>query len=176
MHRATMHFHPGLKRALMRMQAGKRRQQRWVDIDNAARIAIYKTLRKDAHKPGEHNKVRIKRINFCGQRRIKGLAADELLMVDNAGRDIVCIRERQTFSVGPVANDGLNVKRQLRLDKRLHVAAAPGYENDKGLHARLRVGSAWGVACGVACGAVRDAMCGVLNNMCLVFVARALAN
>src|SRR5690606_31645113 len=71
----TVPLHAQCERLLMRVQAGERRQQRGMDIDEAAFETGHESGREHAHEPGEQNIVRLERLNLGSQRLVKSLAA-----------------------------------------------------------------------------------------------------
>src|ERR1700758_4749177 len=57
MHGAASDFDAILKGLLLRIQAGKRGQQRWMDVQNALRKSLNKAWREQAHVTGEANEL-----------------------------------------------------------------------------------------------------------------------
>ena len=57
MHRATRHLHAVIQRLLPRLQPGKTRQQRRMDVDDAALERAQKIALQHAHETGEHDQI-----------------------------------------------------------------------------------------------------------------------
>ena len=57
MHRATGNLYPVLEGLLLRLEAGKRRQQRRMNIENAVRERGYKLRRQQPHITGQANQI-----------------------------------------------------------------------------------------------------------------------
>ena len=64
--RATVHEFPGLEHPPMGMQALVARQQRGMDVDQAAGQRLHELCRQDAHISGEHDELDVERYE-CGQ-------------------------------------------------------------------------------------------------------------
>ena len=70
-HAAAMHFDAGCKCPAVRVQAGKRRQQRRVYVHQAFAIALHELVSKNAHEAREHDKIGPEVIDFCGKRSVE---------------------------------------------------------------------------------------------------------
>ena len=77
----------------MRVQARERRQQRRVDVDDAALEALHEAGGQDAHEAGQHDHVGTETLDRIRQRGIEGVARRERLVVDDRGGDAVRSRE-----------------------------------------------------------------------------------
>ena len=77
-HRRTGYLAASIERALVGVQAWKSRQQRGVNIEQAALIAAHKSGRQNAHKTGQHQQQGLSGIvvtvDQFGQGGVEGLA------------------------------------------------------------------------------------------------------
>src|SRR3990167_5812452 len=94
-HAAAMLAVTGVQRPLMGVQAFVFRQQRRVDIQQAAGVVTNETGGENAHKPGQYHQLRIKRINSLDQRGIEGFTAVELLVIEHGGVDAGLFGDRK---------------------------------------------------------------------------------
>src|SRR5687767_9404470 len=83
MHRAAMHLDAGLKRALVRVQSGKRRQERRMNVEQALAVARHERRGKDAHEAGERHYARRAAVNLGGERGVEGFARGMRAMLDH---------------------------------------------------------------------------------------------
>lgn len=139
MHRATMRAHAGGQglrmRMRMRMQAGKRRQQRRMDIDQPARVVIDEARREHPHESGQQHVIGRVAVDLLGQRGVERLAAGVVLVVEGRGGDALLARPIQAGGVRAAGDHGGHFGRPglpaARLHQGLHVAAAPGNQDDE---------------------------------------------
>src|SRR5437762_2126286 len=133
--------------AAMRVKPRERWQQRRVHVDDAAFEAAHEFARQDSHEAGEHDEVRLIRLHFSGERRIKFGALGEGLVIDDRRRDPVRFRERETCCVGAIADHRRNARRpgfgRAGLDDGLHVGAASGDQDHDVLHAAASLSVAY---------------------------------
>ena len=66
MHRAAVDAHAGFERAVVRVEAGKRGQQRWMDIDEPAAVARNEAVRQYPHEARQHDEIRPVAVDFRG--------------------------------------------------------------------------------------------------------------
>jgi 2-succinyl-5-enolpyruvyl-6-hydroxy-3-cyclohexene-1-carboxylate synthase len=75
-HRRAGHFAASIECPLVRVQTRKSGQQRGVDIEQAALVALNKSGRENTHKAGQHQQQRLSRIfvtvNQFGQGGVEG--------------------------------------------------------------------------------------------------------
>src|SRR5690606_9080197 len=140
----TVALHAQWERLLMRVQAGERRQQRGMDIDEAAFETGHESGREHAHEPGEQNIVRLERLNLGSQRLVKGLAAREVAMWNRARLDALLPCPGQPRRVGTVRDHRTHLRIELlTLDgfyNGLHVGAPPRDQNHEAAAALSEVG------------------------------------
>ena len=145
MHGDTCRNTARVNRPLMRVQTWKRRQQRRVNIDQTAFVAVDKTSGQNAHEACQHDQRGILRINRLGQRVIKRLAARKGFVINNLACDTVRLCHREAFCVRSVADHAAhpcaNFCRPIvplrRAHNRLHVGAAARDQNDDVFHHRI---------------------------------------
>ncbi len=122
----------------MRAQSRKARQQRWMHVDHATRVAIHKAVGQHAHEAREHDEVRLEAVDFARERRIEQLAAVETAMSHHRGSNAVRLREAQASGIGFIGNDRPDARRPALASAcahdGLHVAAASGDQNDDVFH------------------------------------------
>jgi hypothetical protein len=126
---APGHLAAGVDGALVGVQPGKHRQQRRMDVDQPAVVALHEARREDAHEAGQGDDVGPEGVDRFGQLRIEGLARREAGVVDHRGGDAVRLREAEAGGVGAVADHRRDPRRP-RLGgagphDRLHVRAPP---------------------------------------------------
>jgi uncharacterized protein YceH (UPF0502 family) len=114
-HRRARHLAPCVNGALVGMHAGKRRQQRRVDIEQPAGIMLRKAGREDAHEARQHHQLRRMQVNPRHQCRVKGLARRKVAVGQQVGRKVQAFGQRQALSVGAVADHGGNPQAALFL-------------------------------------------------------------
>ena len=139
MHRGTGHPATRLDGALVRVQAGEGRQQRRVDVEQAALKMAHKAFGQDAHEAGQHHHIGLKAIHHPGQFGVEGLAAAESLVVDHGGGDAMAGRKLQATGRGLVADHrrdaGGPALALTGVDDGFHVGAAAGDQDDDVFHA-----------------------------------------
>jgi hypothetical protein len=86
-HAAAVQPHAGRQRLGVGPDAGKGRQQRGMDVQQAAFEAAHEALAEDAHEAGEQHQVRRVALDLGRQRGIELLARGEAAMVDDDGGD-----------------------------------------------------------------------------------------
>jgi hypothetical protein len=132
MDRATMQLHAGRERLLMRVEAGKKRQQRRMDIDHPVAPRFDEFMGQEPHEAGEADELDAGAFQPGIEREVEGLARGVLLVVQHRGLDAVLLRAEESGCVRPVRkheDDFGRVGRILRrLDKGGHVGAASGNE------------------------------------------------
>ncbi|MNN34263.1 hypothetical protein D3C81_1480630 [compost metagenome] len=137
-HGGAMQLDAGVQRLLVGVQPGEARQQRRVDIQQPARIAVDKTRRQDAHEAGQHHQVGRMGIDGLGHRGVKRGAVGELAMVDHAGGNALLLRELQPGGIGPVRQHRCHAGRPATAragpDDGFHVGATPGNQDDNFFH------------------------------------------
>ena len=125
------------QRTPMRIQPRESRQQRGVDVQQAAAIARHEAGRQHAHEAGQHDQRRLMRVDCLRQRGFEGLARIELRVRHHRRRHAVGARDLQAPRFAPVAHDGCRLDPvgvpalvPSRPQDRLQVAAAPGDQAD----------------------------------------------
>ncbi len=78
MDRGAGHLHAVLERLTLGVHAGKRRQQRWVDVEDRARKRRAKTRAEPPHEAGEADEPRSVRPQCRDERRIVGVTRREV--------------------------------------------------------------------------------------------------
>ena len=109
MYRTAVDAHSFLQRPLVRVQTGKGRQQRGMDIHQAPFVVAHEAFAEDAHEAGQHDKIGRKTINARRQRRIKSLAPGKSLVVEMAGGNTCLCCRCQSGSIRPVADHGSDI-------------------------------------------------------------------
>ena len=93
-------FAPGVERALVRVEALERRQQRRVDIEQAPLPLRDETGREQPHEAGETNDVDAVLHELGLQRALERRAVlAELRVIDDFGRDACGARDQQPAGV-----------------------------------------------------------------------------
>src|ERR1700675_2659969 len=64
-HRATAEFNTMFQRLLLRIKTRERRQQAWVNIENAILICREKVCRQEAHVTRKTNEINLKFLQDC---------------------------------------------------------------------------------------------------------------
>ena len=127
-HRAAVHFDARRERALVCVQSRERRQKGRMDIEQAPREALDEARRQDAHESRERHEARRKALDRGSKRGVEGFSRGVASMLHHAGRDAARRGNAQPFGLRSVADH--RAHRQPGFDKRLHVAAAAGDEDD----------------------------------------------
>jgi hypothetical protein len=100
-----MHPYTRRERAFVRLQAREGGQQRWMDIDQSARVSVHELRRQHAHEPGEHDDGGLVTIDLFGQGAIELIARRELAVVDHARRYACAARDLKSRGIGPATDD-----------------------------------------------------------------------
>ena len=138
MHRGAMHPHPGLQSTPVGVQAGERRQQTGMDVEQATSVATDEGIGEYPHEAGQYHQIRRQGIDQLGQGRVEGLPGRVSLVIQYPGCNAVTGGKLQTAGVRPVGDDGDNAcTGDLRPDDGFHVAATAGDENDNIPHILL---------------------------------------
>jgi hypothetical protein len=88
-HRAAVHAAAGFEGAAVGVQAGEGRQQRGMDVHQAALVAPHEILAEDAHEAGQHDEVGRVAVDLGGQRGIEQLARGMFGMRHHGGGNAV---------------------------------------------------------------------------------------
>ena len=131
-----------LDRTPVRLQPGERRQQRRMDVDEAAVEAAHEGGAEDAHEAGQRDDVGAVALDALGERVVEVLAVRERAVIDDLGGDAALAREREPAGVGAIADHGGDVRVPVIVGAgahdRLHVGAAARDEDDDVLHRRAQ--------------------------------------
>src|SRR5690349_12922333 len=100
-----------------------------MNVDHAIAPRLDEAWRHDAHETGKRHEL----YPMVSKRGIEGvvefLASRERFVVDDLGRDTLCLREIKSLGISPIGNDDRDLCRITsvlrRPDERLHVGAAP---------------------------------------------------
>ena len=138
----------------MCVDAGIGRQQRRVNIDQLAAVALDEMVGEDAHEARQCDHVGRMAVYRCGQCGIEGCAVRIVPVRHDGGRDAVRLGDLQSLRIGAVADDRRDAAGQVRLQQRLHVAATAGDEDDDVFHSLADLGL---VLVAVACADDADA-------------------
>ncbi len=121
----------------MRMRAGEARQQRRVDVEDAAFVMTYEERRQDAHETGEHDEHHAFFLECSNQRLFEGLAAVILLAVDAERRDAGFLRAFERIGIRLVGEDDADLCMHLSpvdcVDDGLKIRAAARSEDAENL-------------------------------------------
>ena len=130
MDRCSGNLHPGAQRLQVRLDSGKGRQQRRMDVDHAAVPALYECWRKQTHESRKTNQLDPVLLQRRLQYRLERRAiVTETLAVDRKRRDMACARFFEPAGIRPVRNDQHNLGREVRCrsgpDQCGHVRSTP---------------------------------------------------
>jgi hypothetical protein len=103
---------PSLERASVRVQAGKGRQQRRMDIDQSTVVVADKGFAKNPHEAGQDHQFGRESVDGRGHGGVEVFAAGELAVVNDAGRHATRGRRFEPPRVGAVGEDGSDAYRQ----------------------------------------------------------------
>src|SRR5262245_56516330 len=110
MHRASVLFDPGCERLRVRLQAGKVREQRGVDVEHPPLPFGHEAWREDAHEAREADELDCVRCKLSINLALEGLAIlAERAVVDDGRRHDGRHRARQAWRVGPVGKNKRNL-------------------------------------------------------------------
>jgi hypothetical protein len=132
-HRAAVNAHAGFKRPPVRIQSRESGQQRGMDVHDPALVALDERRREDAHETRQHDEVRPVAVDLGSERRLERGAVGKRTVVDHGGRDAAPGGNAEAARLRIVADDDGDARRQARIEHRLHVAAAPGDQDDQRL-------------------------------------------
>ena len=105
MHGAPMNLYPGGERPLVGIQAGERRQQRRMNINESPVVAVDKGAGQDPHESGEQHNIGCVPVNFRGQRGIETFPVGKRGVVQRDRRDLAGSRQSQRPRAGTIADD-----------------------------------------------------------------------
>src|SRR5258708_36479283 len=130
MHRAAVGLQPRGKSARVRFQAGERGQKRGMNVEQPSGIARHEGGCQHSHEPRERHQPRREAVDLLRQSGVKGVAAGKTAVIHHPGHDAMRRCDGEPFGVSAVADHGGHWKP--RLEQRLHVAAASGYQDHDG--------------------------------------------
>lgn len=105
MHGTAVHANPGGQRLGVRVQAGKRGQQRRVDVNQSPGIAVDENRGQHPHEPRQYDEIRLMQVNLRGQRGIESVAAGMVAVMDDCRRNAVLVGPVQSSGVGTAGDD-----------------------------------------------------------------------
>ena len=138
-HGAAVALHAGSERAPMRVQAGKLRQQRRMDVDQPTGVVCDECGRKHTQEARQRHQARGVPVDLGGERRVEGCARGEAPVLDDAGGHAPARRHGKPRSTRNIADDCRNG--YPGLEERLQVAATAGDEDDDRHEARSLIHS-----------------------------------
>ena len=95
----------GSKRAPVRVQAGKGRQQRRVNVEESATVALDESIGEHAHETGKQHEVRGMFVDRRRERRIERRAIGVTAVLDDGRGDPVRSRNIESGGVRHVTHD-----------------------------------------------------------------------
>ena len=116
-----MHLRPSGEHTLMGPQAGERRQQGWMNIEQPLLVARHEPGREHSHESGQRDQLRSRAVDLAGERGVECLPARKTAMLDDPGRHAPRGRGFEALGFGFVADH--RGDRQPGIEQRLHVAA-----------------------------------------------------
>ena len=130
MDRATGEFDAGVDRPLVRVETGKRGQQRRMDVDESIVPVIHEGWRQNAHEAGGTDEGGTGGFEGAGQFEFKAGSILEIFMIDDGRIDAGGAGAVEARGARDIRNDHshLSGKRAIgaRVDERLEIRAAPG--------------------------------------------------
>ncbi len=145
MYRAAGDPHAGVYGALVGVEARKERQQRRMDIDDPAFVALDEGSGQQPHIAGKADDIRRKRVQGIENRRLVRFLAGIGFAHKGEGRNALGRRLFETARIRPVGDDaddfGWIVFRLRGLHQRHHVGAAAGNEDDDAFARRTHIAS-----------------------------------
>lgn len=121
------------ERGGLRIHAGERWQQRWMDVDHAVWERIEQHGRDDAHEPCEHNPGHAVLTKSFDHRCIKGLPRCVVLMVHDTRRHARCFGSCEPLYAGPIGDHEAHARIEVPLgdgiENRLEIGSAAGNED-----------------------------------------------
>ena len=131
MHRASVRRRPGFNCATMRVQSGKVRQQRRMNVHQPPPKAGNKRRAEHSHKPRQRHDFRRPRLRRVRQLFLKRDAVGEVRRVNAFGENPRRAGDCQRRRLRPVAENGGHFAAQSgALQNRAQVAAATGSQNN----------------------------------------------
>lgn len=146
MHGSSGNTTTRVQRALMRAQAGKRRQQGRMNVEQPSAITRDESRREDTHEPRQHHEYTLPwlatPIDKLRQSNIEVLSGRQSLVIEHMGRDTVFPCKRKPLRLCPVADNGHHACAELFLpslkprcpDNGGHVGASARDQNNDVLH------------------------------------------
>ena len=131
-----------LYRPLMGMQAGKRGQQRGMDVEQPPGEVAHETGCEDAHEARQNDEAGGKLIDAGRQSCIESFAAGKGFVIQDAGRNALRPRKNQAFGIRFVADHGSDPRAKRlfpvldlrRFDDGRHIGAAARNQNHDVFH------------------------------------------
>ncbi len=132
-YRAARHFYPTSQRALMRIEALERWQQRGMDINHPIVPQAHKVRRHQAHETSERDEVCVGRQKRLVQLGFKSATRRKNFMIDGERGDALRLGPGEPGSIGAVGNHSNDLGRICRgargLDQAHHIGAAARYQD-----------------------------------------------
>ncbi|MBA7654549.1 hypothetical protein ES703_62429 [subsurface metagenome] len=144
MHRRTGNLHAGLQRLAVRIEPGKRRQQRGMDVEHPPVPALNEFGGEQPHETAETDQLDPMLFQLLLQHSLEsGAVLAERLALDQFGGDAISPGAIEANGVRAVGNHngdlGRKVFRLRRFDQRGHVGSAPRDQNgDAAFHQSAR--------------------------------------
>src|SRR4051794_27793573 len=104
-----------------------------MNIDQAARETFQKSVTENAHESRQHDEIRFSACDCIGQRCVKIGTRGKTRMAHHLSVDAMSRGDSETGRVGLIGDHGTDLRRQARLQQRLHIAAAAGNQDDDAL-------------------------------------------
>ena len=117
----------------MRLETLESGKQGGVDVHDPALVALDERRCQNAHEARQHDEVGPVAVDFGGECRLERGAVRERAVVGDGGRDAALASDFEAARLRVVADDGRDPRWQPRIEHGLHVAAAPGDQDDEGL-------------------------------------------
>ena len=128
-----MQCFPGVDNTLVRIQAGKLRQQCGMNIENLAFEASHESSCQNAHEAGQDQKPGCIFLQGIGEGRIKCRPLRVVLIAHALGGDAGVACAYEAICVRPVTDDNgdAEIKRSIPggIDKRLQIGSVAGNKN-----------------------------------------------
>ena len=129
-HRRAGHTDAMLERLTLRVEAGKRGQQRRMDVEDAVRKRAKKRIADETHEAGEADELDASPLQKVRQRAVVGVAVGIIARGEVKRLDSGVAGALQTGRLSAIGDDDRNPRVEPpgsdRVDDRLKVAAAPG--------------------------------------------------
>ena len=121
-------LHAVLERLPLGIDAGERRQQRGVDVENGVRKRLEKRCSDEPHETGETHERDVTREELARQRTVEGLAARKRPVIDDQCVDAGRARAIEAAGIRAIRDDGGDPRGQPRfidgVDEGLEIAAS----------------------------------------------------